>query len=184
MGFIIVITAILAVIAGVVGFIGMLDDALQSRKIGNKLIIAVLASILLGFTSYSLNSYENQAEAWQAKAGTLTNQVAKLEAKNLSLKSQFNAAGKQIETLREDLEHADAAVRDKAFKLSDAQRDLSMQKVEVSLLQAELKAERNKAKVDQKVVEVLKQANETLKESNENLQGKLDAINEAVGGTE
>lgn len=181
MEFIIFISAIIAIVLMVVGIVWTCATDGKEWKEG---FLCLLMALILGLSSFTLGDYRDASDAYRIAAAQSDNQLKKLEANHLSLKAQYSKLGDDLIETHEDLEVAQAAVRDKAFQLADANRDLSMQKIEVSLLQAELKAERNKAKVDQKVVEVLKSANETLKQSNEALQGKLDAINDAVGGTE
>lgn len=183
MGFIIVITCIMAVFLAITAAIMGLGILLDGKHNTKELCIVALASLVIGMSSHTLNNYENQAEAWQSQAGLMTNQVSKLESKNAHLKSIHKQVSESLVSTKADLRDARQAVTDKSFKLAESQSNLGMQKIEVSLLQAELKTERGKAKADQRIVETLTEANETLKLSNEALQGKLDAINEAVGGT-
>lgn len=183
MGFIIVITCIMACLLLVSAFFMSMANLLENKRNTKELCIVALAALVIGMSSHTLNNYENQAQAWKVQAGLMTNQASKLESKNAHLKSIHKQVSESLVSTKADLRDARQAVTDKSFKLAESQSNLGMQKIEVSLLQAELKTERGKAKADQRIVETLTEANETLKLSNEALQGKLDAINEAVGGS-
>lgn len=165
MGFIIVVTCILAVVAVIVGVLTILITEGKKLKEG---CVGVLIALLLGLTS---NTLTNSADTFKATSTAYTQSQVDLEDSKDALRN-LKVYHEAVKLQRNS---AELKNNDLSNKIKSLESDLRETQLEAALLKEQLKVEKARTKVDAQAVAALKV-------TNKHLQDKLDAINKAVGG--